>query len=134
MSLLPLVRSSAAALLAGMSLFASAATLRVASAFDPQTMDPHALALLYHTRIAFQVYDGLVTRDETFKLEPALAESWQMVNPTTWRFKLRAGVTFHDGSRFTADHAVFSIERAQGPTSQRSFALRGLSAVKKVDE
>jgi len=134
MSLSAIARRAAWALLAGASIAASAASLRVASAFDPQTMDPHGLALLYHTRIAFQIYDSLVTRDENFKLEPALAESWQMVNPTTWRFKLRAGVTFHDGSRFSADDAVFSIERAQGPTSQRSFALRGLTAVKKVDE
>jgi peptide/nickel transport system substrate-binding protein len=120
--------------LAALSVAASAATLRIASAFDPQTMDPHALALLYHSRVAFQIYDSLVTRDAQFKLEPALAESWQMINPTTWRFKLRRGVTFHDGSPFTADDAIFSIERTQGPTSQRSFALRGLATVKKVDE
>lgn len=109
-------------------------SLRIASAFDPQTMDPHALALLYHSRIAFQVHDCLVGRDEHFKLEPALAESWTMTTPTTWRFKLRAGVQFHDGSAFTADDAVFSIERAMGPTSQRSFNLQGLQAVKKVDD
>ena len=120
--------------LAAASVAAHAAALRIASAFDPQTMDPHALALLYHTRVAFQIYDSLVGRDEQFRLEPALAESWQMVNPTTWRFKLRRGVRFHDGSSFTADDAIFSIERTQGPTSQRSFALRGLSSVKKVDE
>jgi peptide/nickel transport system substrate-binding protein len=52
--------------------------LRVASAFDPQTMDPHALALLYHSRVAFQIYESLVGRDERFRLEPALALSWQM--------------------------------------------------------
>ncbi|HEY6514420.1 MAG TPA: ABC transporter substrate-binding protein [Burkholderiaceae bacterium] len=120
--------------LAAASLAAHAATLRIASAFDPQTMDPHALALLYHSRVAFQIYDSLVSRDEQFRLEPALAESWQMVNPTTWRFKLRRSVKFHDGSPFTADDAIFSIERTQGPTSQRSFALRGLAAVKKIDE
>jgi peptide/nickel transport system substrate-binding protein len=111
-----------------------ARSLRIASAFDPQTMDPHALALLYHSRIAFQVHDCLVGRDEHFKLEPALAESWTMTSPTSWRFKLRAGVKFHDGSAFTADDAVFSIERAQGPTSQRAFSLQGLQAVKKVDD
>jgi len=123
-----------AALLLTTGLAAQAASLRIASAFDPQTMDPHALALLYHSRIAFQVHDSLVTRDEQFRLEAALAQSWQMVNPTTWRFKLRPGVKFHDGSAFTADDAVFSIERAQGPTSQRSFSLRGLAGVKKVDD
>jgi peptide/nickel transport system substrate-binding protein len=44
-------------------------------------MDPHAIALLYHTRVVFQVYDALVSRDEKFKLEPALAVAWQMVTP-----------------------------------------------------
>jgi peptide/nickel transport system substrate-binding protein len=112
---------------------ANAATLRIASAFDPQSMDPHALALLYHSRVITQVYEGLVNRDEQFALEPALALSWQAVNPTTWRFKLRPGVVFHDGTPFTADDAVFSIERALGPTSQRSFQLKGVKAARAID-
>jgi peptide/nickel transport system substrate-binding protein len=108
--------------------------LRIASAFDPQTMDPHALALLYHTRVVFQIYDSLVNRDEQFRLEPALALSWQATGPTAWRFKLRPGVTFHDGEPFTADDAVFSIERALAAPSQRAFQLKGVKAARKVDE
>ena len=111
-----------------------AATLRIASAFDPQTMDPHALALLYHSRVYTQVYESLVNRDEQFRLEPSLALSWQAVNATTWRFKLRPGVLFHDSSPFTADDVVFSIERALGSTSQRSFQLKGVKAARKVDD
>ena len=107
--------------------------LRVASAFDPQTMDPHAIALLYHSRVAFQVHDSLVGRDERFKLEPALALSWQMVSPTVWRFRLRPGVSFHDGTPFTAEDAVFSLERALTPPSQRAFQLKGVTAIRKVD-
>ncbi|MGH8798430.1 MAG: ABC transporter substrate-binding protein, partial [Caldimonas sp.] len=87
---------------------AHAVALRIATAFDPQTMDPHALALLYHTRITHQIYESLLTRDEQFRIEPALALSWQALNSTTWRFKLRQGVTFHDGTPFTVDDAVFS--------------------------
>jgi peptide/nickel transport system substrate-binding protein len=113
---------------------ATAQTLRIASAFDPQTMDPHGLALLYHSRVAFQIYDSLVGRDEAFVSEPALATSWQATSPTTWRFKLRAGVRFHDSSPFTADDAVFSLERALAPPSQRAFQLKGVKAVKKIDE
>jgi len=112
---------------------AAPVALRVATAFDPQTMDPQALALLYHTRIAFQLHESLVSRDEKFNIEPALALSWQMTSPTTWRFKLRPGVSFHDGSAFTADDAVFSIERALAPPSQRSFQLKGVTGVKKID-
>ena len=128
---------SAAALLSGLiGLTASAtqaAPLRIASAFDPQTMDPHGLALLYHSRVVYQIYDSLVNRDTAFKLEPSLAVSWQMTGPTQWRFKLRPGVKFHDGTAFSADDVLFSIHRALGATSQRSFTLKGIAAVKKVD-
>ena len=112
---------------------AAAPALRIASAFDPQTLDPHAVALLYHTRVTYQVYDSLVNRDQAFKIEPALALSWQNTSPTSWRFKLRPGVKFHDGALLTADDVLFSIERAMGPTSQRSFTLKGITAVSKVD-
>ncbi len=113
---------------------AHAATLRIASAFDPQTMDPHALALLYHSRVAYQVYDSLVGRDEAFKLEPALALSWQSLDGAKrWRFKLRPDVKFHDGSVMHADDVVFSIERALAKTSQRAFQLKGVTGARKVD-
>jgi peptide/nickel transport system substrate-binding protein len=122
-------------LLASAALAANAAALRIASGFDPQTMDPHGLALLYHTRIHTQVYESLVGRDEQFRLEPGLAVSWQAgTDARSWRFKLRPNVKFHDGTPFTADDVVFSIERALGPTSQRSFQLKGVTAAKKVDD
>jgi peptide/nickel transport system substrate-binding protein len=106
----------------------------MASAFDPQYMDPHALALQYHSRVISQVYESLVSRDRNFALEPSLAVSWQHVEPKRWRFKLRPGVKFHDGTAFTADDVVFSIERALTKNSQRSFQLRGVQAARKVDD
>ena len=124
----------AALLMAGAAAgLAQAATLRIASAFDPQTMDPHAVALLYHSRVVHQIHEPLVNRDASYALAPSLALSWAMTSPTSWRFKLRPGVKFHDGADFSADDVVFSIERALGPTSQRSFTLKGIGAVKKVD-
>lgn len=108
-------------------------TLRYASAFDPQTMDPHALALLYQTRVVTQIYESLVNRAKDYKLEPSLAVSWEMVNPTTWRFKLRPGVRFHDGAPFNADDAVFSIERALDKASQRKNQMLGITGAKKID-
>ena len=113
---------------------ASAATLRIASANDPQSLDPHSLALLYQSRVVSQVYESLVNRDRNFALEPSLALSWQPVDARTWRFRLRPNVRFHDGSPFTADDAVFSIERALARTSQRSFQLRGVTGARKVDD
>ena len=49
---------------------------------------------------------------------PGLATEWEQVAPPLWRFKLRPDVKFHDGTPFTADDVVFSIQRAQQPTSQ----------------
>lgn len=121
----------AAALLAATA--APAQTLRVATAFDPGTLDPHAVALLYHSRVVFQVYDSLVGRNEAFALEPALALSWQQLQPTVWRFKLRPGVRFHDGSAFSAADAVFSLQRALAPNSQRAFQLKGVTGGRAVD-
>ena len=108
-------------------------TLRFASAFDPQSMDPHALALLYQSRVVTQIYEGLVNRAKDFQIEPSLATEWTMVDPTTWRFKLRQGVRFHDGTAFTADDAVFSIERALDKASQRKNQMLGITGAKKVD-
>ena len=113
---------------------AQAVTVRIATAFDPQTMDPHAVALLYHARIVYQIYDSLLNRDEQFRLEPSLAVSWSKLDDKTWRFKIRQGVLFHDGTPFTVDDVVFSIQRALTPPSQRAFQLRGVLDAKKVDE
>ncbi|HQR20785.1 MAG TPA: ABC transporter substrate-binding protein, partial [Burkholderiaceae bacterium] len=112
---------------------AQAQTLRLASAFDPNSLDPHALALLYQSRVVTQIYESLVNRDRDFRLEPALAVSWQAVDSKTWRFRLRPNVKFHDGTPMTADDVVFSIERALAKTSQRAFQLRGVNGARKVD-
>ena len=112
----------------------AAQTVKIASAFDPQTMDPHSIALLYHARIVNQVYESLVSRDEQFRLEPGLATAWRAgPGSRSWRFTLRQGVRFHDGSPFTAADAVFSLRRAMQPTSQRAFQLKGVTAVRAVD-
>src|SRR5215831_21338504 len=121
--------SSVAALLLAAWMAATssvAATLRFASGFDPQSLDPHALALQYQTRVVSQIYESLVFRDRNFAIEPALAVSWQQLEPMRWRFKLRPNVKFHDGASFTADDVVFSVNRALHKLSQRSFQLRGV--------
>ncbi len=112
----------------------AATTVRIASAFDPQTLDPHALALLYQSRVGNQVYESLINRDAQFRLEPALATAWKAApDSRSWRFTLRQGVRFHDGTPFTAADAVFSLQRALKPTSQRAFQLKGVTSVRAVD-
>ena len=130
------MKARLAILLAGLAFAqaAGAAVFRYASQIDPGTMDPHALASLYHTRVIQQIYEPLVGRDEQFKLEPRLAVSWSMVDPHTWRFKLRPGVKFHDGTPFTADDVVFSVLRSIDPKSQQRPTYPNVTGANKVDD
>jgi peptide/nickel transport system substrate-binding protein len=129
------MRILVAALALLVSLGAAAKTLRYASQFDPGTMDPHAIASLYNNRVLSQVYETLVGRDTQFRPEPRLALAWTPLDGGRgWRFKLRPGVKFHDGSPFGADDVVFNVERALAPTSAYKTALPGVTGARKVDE
>ena len=122
--------------LAGALAFATAdaQTLRWASAGDPQTMDPHSQNESMTNMMNGQVYERLTRRDRQLKIVPGLATEWQQVGPLTWRFKLRQGVKFHDGSPLTADDVVYSVQRGQMPTSQINNYAAGVGTAKKVDE
>ena len=63
------------------------------------------------------VYEGLTKRDKDLKIIPGLAERWEILEPTRWRFYLRKGVKFQNGEDFTADDVVFSATRAHAPAS-----------------
>jgi peptide/nickel transport system substrate-binding protein len=103
---------------------ADARTLRWASQGDPQTADPHSQNENLTNMFSQAVHDTLLMRDNELKLVPGLATSWQRINPTTWRFTLRQGVKFHDGSPFTADDVVFTWERASHSNAQlRQYAI-----------
>ena len=112
---------------------ADAKTFRWASQGDVLTMDPHAQNEGLNNSIADHIYEPLVSRNRQMALEPCLAVSWQIVNPTTTRFKLRDKVTFHDGTPFTADDVVFSIGRAMEKTSNFISLTQGIKEVRKVD-
>jgi peptide/nickel transport system substrate-binding protein len=107
---------------------------RYASAFDPATMDPHALATVYNARVLNQIFDTLTARNEDWVLSPLLALSWTAVEPKVWRFKLRPGVKFHDGTPFNADDVVFNVERGMLPTSAIRNALPNVTGARKVDD
>ncbi len=88
----------------------SADTLRIAWRDAVATLDPY-----YHQQrtgliLAHHLFDGLVHRDpEAFTVRPLLATSWRYTDETTLEFELRRGVTFHDGSPFTADDVVYTV-------------------------
>ena len=108
--------------------------LRYATQDEPQTLDPHSANLAVTNRLLGNVYEGLVGRDKDFKMVPWLALSWSQPDLKTWRFRLRPGVKFHDGSPFTADDVVFSIERALSLNSQMKASVQGAASAKKIDD
>src|SRR5258706_4143186 len=95
-----------------------ARTLRWARSGDSLTLDPHAQNEGPTHALNHQIYEPLIIRDAQGKPQPALAESWAITaDPKVWEFNLRRGVNFHDGTPFTADDVIFSLERARQPTS-----------------
>src|SRR5471032_3300516 len=111
---------------------AFAADLRIGVASEVTTLDPHFFHLTSNTEIHKGIYSGLVTQDADMKVVPDLAVSWRTIDDTHWEFKLRPGVSFHDGTPLTADDVVFTYERARGvPNSPGSF-LQYLKHVTKT--
>ncbi|MBT9512822.1 MAG: ABC transporter substrate-binding protein, partial [Acidovorax sp.] len=101
------------AAMAAASLVANAQTIRVANQGDSLSMDPHSLNESLQLSVTGNVYEPLVGRNKDLSLAPALATAWKQTSPTVWRFELRKGVQFHDGTPFTADDVVFSFGRTQ---------------------
>jgi peptide/nickel transport system substrate-binding protein len=116
------------------ALSAHAQTMRWASQGDAQTMDPVSQNEGLTNSINQMVYERLVRRDKQLNIVPGLATEWQQATPTTWRFKLRPNVKFHDGSTMTADDVVFSVMRAREPTSQVANYASALGTPKKIDD
>ena len=114
-------------------LLADAQTLRWANQGDPQTMDPHSQNEALTNAINNHIYESLVGRGDNLELIPELAERWQQTGPLSWRVWLRKGVKFHDGSPFTADDVIFSVERASQPTSQMNQYAQAMGKPFKVD-
>lgn len=112
----------------------SAQTLRWASQGDPQTMDPDSQNESLTNMVNGQIYERLTNRDAKLGLVPGLATEWKQTGPLAWRFKLRPGVKFHDGTPLTADDVVFSVQRAKEPTSQIAVWANAVGTAKKVDE
>ena len=111
-----------------------AKTFKWTSASDIPTWDIHSQNNALANGVHAAVYDSLVYyNSRNFKIEPILATSWQQVTPSQLRITLRTGVKFHDGSAFTADDAVFSLERAMAKTSNFGPFVQGITKVTKVN-
>jgi peptide/nickel transport system substrate-binding protein len=136
MPLYQLLRSSAlAGVVALGASAASAETFRWASNTDPQTMDPHAVNSAPVLSFLNNVYEGLVRRNRDMAIEGSLAESWEpLEGENGWRFNLRQGVTFADGSAFNAEDVLFSYQRASNEAADVRSWFAPVSDVRVVDD
>lgn len=77
---------------------------------EPASLDPAVSTATNNFRILINIYEGLVRyKPGTLEVEPALAESWTISdNGLTYEFKLREGITFHDGTPFSWARAARS--------------------------
>ena len=126
-----------AILFAFLSCALSAQTLTLGTKLELNTLDPHFFNAFPTGSSHSTIYEALVFNDENQKLQPALATQWKVVNDTTWEFKLRKGVKFHDGSEFNADDVIATYERVPNvPNSPNSFAqfVRGIASITKQTE
>ena len=112
-------------LLAALALPGAAAAqeLRIGFKAAVDGSDPHQ-NYTPNRNVQLHVYEPLVFQDEFMRPLPGAASSWRVVDPTTWEFTLREGLTFHDGTPVTAEDVVFSIRRARAITGLRTFVVQ----------
>lgn len=109
-------------------------SLIAAIAGEPDQLDPHKTSAYFSFEVLENVFDTLVEPDANLQMQPALAESWT-VSPDqlTWTFRLRPGVTFHDGTPLTADDVVFSYRRIIDEQLTNSDKFSSVTSVEAPD-
>jgi peptide/nickel transport system substrate-binding protein len=113
---------------------AFAKTFKYAFQGDLNSLDPYSLNETFTLGAMGNVMEGLTKRDKELKIIPGLAERWEMIEPTRWRFHLRKGVKFHHGEDFTADDVLFSLDRMRSPGSQIKTRAPADMKANKVDD
>ncbi|MEO3475153.1 ABC transporter substrate-binding protein [Roseomonas sp. CAU 1739] len=101
-----------------------AQSLTIAVQQEPTAIDPHFHYTAPNNQVARHIFDNLIHTDARLQPHPGLAESWRIIDDRTWEFRLRRGVTFHDGTPLTAADVAFSFDRVpRVQNSPGSFAL-----------
>lgn len=106
-------------------------TIVIAQGTDAISLDPQKHTTFTTQNVLWHIYEPLVTQDKT-GYHGLLATEWKTLNETTWQFKLRAGVKFHNGDPFTADDVKFTFDRALDPATKNPTRAN-LTAIKKVE-
>ena len=102
----------------------------------PNSLDPHAANDGYSLYVMVNIYETLVRLNEDLELEPALAESYEQIDDTTWEFVLREDVEFHDGEPFNAEAVKINLDRVldEDIGSPLAFLFTEIDEVEVVDE
>ena len=106
--------------------------LITAQSGDVSKFDPHYSTSSNDVRVSFNLFDNLTSRHPDGKLYPGLATEWKLEGPTSWRFKLRQGVKFHNGDPLTSADVKYSIERTYDPAAKTMVATV-FGTIEKVD-
>jgi len=106
--------------------------LVVGQSGDISKLDPHFSTSSNDIRWSFNLFDNLTSRHPDGKLYPGLATEWKLSGQTTWTFKLRSGVKFHNGDPFTSADAKASIERTYDP-AVKSMVATALSTIDRIE-
>ncbi|WP_433957167.1 glutathione ABC transporter substrate-binding protein [Cytobacillus horneckiae] len=112
-------------------------TLIIARQSDVDNLDHHFMSTINAASVTHgKVYEGLVGRDKNANIVPLLAESWEQVNDTTWKFNLQHGVTFHDGTSFNADAVKATFDRLLDPEvgAPKASVFEMVEEVEVLDE
>jgi peptide/nickel transport system substrate-binding protein len=118
-------------------LVAHATDVTMAVRTDAESIDPHFHVYTPNSAVARHIFDGLTQVDARGRIQPGLASSWQAIGDDVWEFKLRPGVVFHDGGKFTARDVVFTMHRAPNvPNSPSSYGqyTKTIESVEAVDD
>jgi peptide/nickel transport system substrate-binding protein len=131
-----MLKALCAAALAAMVMAAPAGakTFRWANEGDVDSLDPFVRQEVFLLSFDSNIYEPLVRRDRNLRLEPALATHWSQPASDVWRFTLRQGVAFQDGTPFGADDVLFSYDRAIAAGSRISSAVATIKEARKLDD
>ena len=131
---LPRIAISLACALALATAPAQAKTFRYADQGDVLSMDPYMFNEALLLNFTGNLYEGLIGFGQHLEPIPLLATDWKQTSPTVWRFNLRRNVKFHDGTSFTADDVLFSLERARSEGSDVKMYVGAVKEIRKIDD
>ena len=100
---------------------------------DLTALDPHGASYTTDCRVVSNIFDTLVRRHPDGTLRPSLATAWQPTGPTTWHLTLRPDVRWHDGTRFTAVDAKYSLDRTFDPSVKAARLLQLFQTIDRTE-